>query len=129
MEKRTYCLFLVDDNFINLEVGKSVLSDKYSVLTIPSGEKLFSVMKKTRPDMILLDIEMPGMSGFDVIKDLKAAPETKDIPVIFLTANTDPVNEGMGRSLGAVDFILKPYNPQYLLDKIELYFRTQKTAS
>jgi len=84
-------------------------------------------MKKTRPDMILLDIEMPGMSGFDVIKELKAAPETKDIPVIFLTGETDPVNEVMGRSLGAVDYILKPYNPQHLLGKIELYFRTQKT--
>ena len=58
---------------------------------------------------------------------MKAVPETKDIPVIFLTGNTDPVDEGMGRSLGAVDYIPKPYNPQYLLGKIELYFRTQNT--
>ena len=127
MEERTYCLFLVDDNFVNLKVGKSVLEEKYSVLTIPSGEKLFFAMKKARPDMILLDIEMPGMSGYDVIKELKAAPETKDIPVIFLTGNTDPVNESMGRSLGAVDYIPKPYKPKQLLEKIELYFRAQKT--
>jgi len=125
MEKRTYCLFLVDDNFINLEIGKSVLQEKYSVHTMLSGEKLFSAMKKARPDMILLDIVMPGMNGYDVIKELKAAPETKDIPVIFLTGETDPVNEVMGRSLGAVDYILKPYNPQQLLERIELYFRTQ----
>ena len=126
MEERTYCLFLVDDNIVNLEVGKSVLQEKFSVLTILSGEKLFSAMKKARPDMILLDIEMPGMSGFDAIKELKAAPDTKDIPVIFLTGNTDPVSKGMGRSLGAVDYILKPYNPQQLLEKIDLYFRLQK---
>jgi len=118
---------LVDDNIVNLEVGKSVLQEKFSVLTIPSGERLFSEMKKARPDMILLDIQMPGMSGYDVIKKLKAAPETKDIPVIFLTGETNPVNEVMGRSLGAVDYILKPYNPQHLLGKIELYFRRQKT--
>ena len=126
MEERSYCLFLVDDNFVNLKIGKSVLQEKYSLLTIPSGEKLFSAMKKTRPDMILLDIEMPGMSGYDVIKGLKAAPETKDIPVIFLTGKTDPVNEAIGRSLGAVDYIRKPYSPQQLLEKIDLYFRTQK---
>ena len=127
MEERTYCLFLVDDNFVNLKIGKFVLQDKYSVLTISSGEKLFPAMKKARPDMILLDVEMPGMSGYDVIKELKAVPETKDIPVIFLTGNTDPVNEVMGRSLGAVDYIQKPYNPQQLLEKIALYFRTRKT--
>ena len=63
MEDRIYYLFLVDDNSVNLKVGKSVLQKKYSVLAIPSGEKLFSAMKKARPDMILLDIEMPGMSG------------------------------------------------------------------
>jgi len=127
MKERTYCLFLVDDNCINLIVGRSVLQEKYSVLTILSGEKLFSAMKKARPDMILLDINMPGMNGYDVIKELKAVPETKDIPVIFLTGETDPVNERMGRSLGAIDYILKPFNPQQLLEKIGLYFRTHKT--
>jgi len=113
------CIFLVDDNPVNLKVGRTALQEHYAVLTIPSGSKLLSVLKKTKPDLILLDVEMPEMSGYDVIKELKADPETREIPVIFLTGKTDPENERMGYSLGAVDYICKPFSPQLLLEKIE----------
>jgi len=112
---------LVDDNPVNLKVGRTALQDKYAVLTIPSGDKLLTVLKKNKPDLILLDVEMPEMSGYDVIKQIKADPETRDIPVIFLTGKTDPENERIGRSLGAVDYICKPFSPPLLIEKIELH--------
>ena len=121
MSERHQCVFLVDDNPVNLKVGRTALQDKYAVLTIPSGDKLLTVLKKNKPDLILLDVEMPEMSGYDVIKQIKADPETRDIPVIFLTGKTDPENERIGRSLGAVDYICKPFSPPLLIEKIELH--------
>jgi len=121
MTERPQCVFLVDDNPVNLKIGRTALQDKYAVLTIPSGSKLLAVLKKTKPDLILLDIEMPEMNGYDVIKEIKADPETKGIPVIFLTGKTDPENERIGLSLGAVDYIRKPFSPPLLLEKIGLH--------
>ena len=118
MGEKPLCVFLVDDNPVNLKVGRTALQEKYAVLTIPSGDKLFSVLEKNKPDLILLDVEMPGMSGYDVIKVIKANPETAGIPVIFLTGKCDPENERLGLSLGAVDYISKPFSPQHLLDKV-----------
>ncbi|MDR0917642.1 MAG: response regulator [Oscillospiraceae bacterium] len=110
---------LVDDNIANLTIGKKTLIGKYHVFTVPSGEKLFQLFEKIKPDLILLDIEMPGMNGYDVIKRLKADPETEEIPVIFLTGKNDPLNEIEGLSYGAIDYILKPFSPPILLKRIE----------
>jgi putative two-component system response regulator len=126
MGEKLRSVFLVDDNPVNLKIGRTVLQDNYAVLTIPSGDKLLAVLKKNKPDLILLDVEMPGMSGYDVIKEIKADPETTAIPVIFLTGKTEPENERMGRSLGAVDYICKPFSPPQLLEKIALYLHPQQ---
>jgi putative two-component system response regulator len=112
-------IFFVDDNTANLMIGKKALIGKYHVFTIPSGPKLFELLEKVYPDLILLDIEMPDMSGFDVIKRLKADPELADIPVVFLTAKNDALNEIEGLSYGAIDYILKPFSPPILLKRIE----------
>jgi putative two-component system response regulator len=112
-------IFFVDDNTANLMIGKKALIGKYHVFTIPSGTKLFELLEKVHPDLILLDIEMPEMSGFDVIKRLKADPELADIPVVFLTAKNDALNEIEGLSYGAIDYILKPFSPPILLKRIE----------
>lgn len=109
-------IMLVDDNITNLKIGRGLLADKYNVFTIPSGERLFHLLKKVRPDLILLDVEMPDMDGFQVIRGLKGSEDTVDIPVIFLTAVNDPEKERSGRALGAVDFISKPFSPEYLFD-------------
>jgi len=127
MGERPHCVFLVDDNPVNLKIGRTVLQEKYAVLTIPSGGKLLAVLKKSKPDLILLDVEMPEMSGFDVIRELKADPETEEIPIIFLTGKTDPENERIGRSLGAVDYICKPFSPPDLLQKIDMYISLHKS--
>ncbi|AEF82922.1 HD domain-containing phosphohydrolase [Leadbettera azotonutricia] len=112
-------ILLVDDNPSNLSVGKNVLKNIYNVFTIPSGEKLFDILEKIDPSLILLDIEMPGMSGYDVIKKLKADPVTMDIPVIFLTSFSDPGSELEGLNLGAVDYISKPFSPPLLIKRIQ----------
>ena len=119
MESNKKLLILVDDNPANLRIGKNVLSEKYTVATAPSAAKLFSLLENNNPALILLDIDMPGMNGYEAIEVLKLKPETKDIPVIFLTGMTGSQDEEKGRALGAVDCITKPFNPPALIDCIE----------
>jgi putative two-component system response regulator len=123
-------IFLVDDNMTNLTSGKIMLKDHYDVFSIPSGAKLFEILEKVSPDLILLDIEMPGMNGYEAIKKLKEEKKTCDIPVIFLTARNDPGSEFKGLSLGAIDYIYKPFSPPLLLKRLEnhLLIRSQQTA-
>jgi len=125
MSEKKHCIFLVDDNIVNLNTGKNVLQDKYTVITIPSGERLFASLKKLKPDLILLDIDMPGMNGYDTIKGLKINPETANIPVIFLTGKNTSDDELTGLTLGAVDYIAKPFSPPILLKRVELHLLLQ----
>jgi len=125
MEEYKPCIFLVDDNLVNLNTGKAALQPKYQAVTIPSGEKLLLSLQKMKPDLILLDIDMPGMSGYDTIKALKLNPETADIPVIFLTAKNDMEYEFKGLSLGAVDYITKPFSQILLQKRVELHLLLQ----
>jgi class 3 adenylate cyclase len=114
-------IILVDDNPANLRTGKSVLSEKYTVFTVPSAEKMFDVLEKNDPALILLDVNMPGMNGYEAIKLLKAKEETRNIPVIFLTGMTDANDEIEGLNLGAIDYIAKPFIPPLLLKRIEVH--------
>jgi putative two-component system response regulator len=119
VERKT--LFLVDDNLTNLTVGKVALVDHYNVFTLNSGEKLLKMLEKNIPDLILLDIEMPEMNGYDVIRIIKSKEETKHIPVIFLTARNDVEGELEGLSLGAIDYITKPFSASLLLKRLETH--------
>ena len=110
---------LVDDDYSNLINGKNVLKKEYEVLTVPSGEKLFDLLKQITPDIILLDVEMPNMDGYAVLRELKKNPASTDIPVIFLTARRDVGSELEGLSLGAIDYISKPFSPPLLLRRVE----------
>jgi len=121
MENEKALIILVDDNPANLRIGKNVLSEKYYVATAPSAEKLFVLLESNYPAMILLDIDMPEMNGYEVIKILKSKQETKDIPVIFVTAKTELDDEIEGLSLGAIDYITKPFQPTLLLKRIEVH--------
>jgi CheY-like chemotaxis protein len=125
-EAKRQKIMRVDDNVTNLTVGKNALLDKYDVFTIPSGEKLLKILERTIPDLILLDIDMPDMTGYDVIKILKGNPDTASIPVIFLTAKNDAADELTGLSLGAIDYIIKPFSPPLLQKRSEkrLSFRS-----
>ncbi|MDR3011689.1 MAG: response regulator [Chitinispirillales bacterium] len=119
-ERKT--VFLVDDNVTNLTLGKNALAGgRYNVFTLNSGERLFKMLEKNIPDIILLDVEMPEMDGYDVIKALKANEKTAHIPVIFLTAKTDGESEYTGLTLGAIDYITKPFTPSLLLKRLEVH--------
>ncbi len=119
-------IMLVDDNLTNLTAGKNALTDSYDVLPATSGEKMFKLMARARPDLILLDVEMPEMDGYAVIKILKSNSDTRDIPVIFLTAMTDHGSELEGLSLGAIDYITKPFSKPLLLKRIELHLLVEE---
>lgn len=121
MKKRRETVIMVDDNITNLNVVRNALIDKYDIFTVPSGKKLFQILERTTPDLILLDIDMPEMSGYEVIEKLKSMENTAHIPVIFLTAMIDTECELAGLSLGAVDYITKPFPAQLLEKRVEIH--------
>ncbi|MDR0851520.1 MAG: response regulator [Clostridiales Family XIII bacterium] len=112
-------ILLVDDNMTNLKIGKAILKDQYTIYTVPSAEMMFTMLGSIHPDMILLDIEMPEMDGFEALRRLKSDPAYAKIPVIFLTAKSGENDEWKGLSLGACDYISKPFSPALLLLRIE----------
>ena len=121
-------IFLVDDHIANLKIGAATLEKHYNVTTLNAGARLLKMLEKNHPDLILLDIDMPEMNGYEAIQHLKANDDTKNIPVIFLTAHSDGASELEGLSLGAIDYIIKPFSPPLLLKRIELHLlvETQK---
>jgi len=121
-------ILLVDDIKQNIDVLRSILSDEYKIRFALSGIKALEVAKKHQPDLILLDIMMPEMDGFTVITKLKEDPVTKNIPVIFVTANNETVDELKGFSLGALDYITKPVIPSLVKARVksQLYIANQK---
>jgi putative two-component system response regulator len=114
-------VILVDDNPVNLKLARNTLMGKYDVFTVPSAEKLFQLLEKTLPDIILLDVLMPEMDGYDAIRVLKKDPRTADIPVVFLTSKSETVSELEGFTLGAVDYITKPFSPQLLHKRVDVH--------
>jgi putative two-component system response regulator len=114
-------ILLVDDNIVNLKMARNTLMGLYDVYTVPNAEKLFIFIEKILPDMILLDVIMPGANGYDTMKRLMRDNRTKHIPVIFLTSKSDMGSEMEGLSLGAVDYITKPFVPKLLLKRVEIH--------
>ena len=129
-EQNRQIVIVVDDNKANLAIARSMLKTQYKVYALPSAKGLFDLLETVRPDLILLDIEMPGMSGFDVITLLKADTRNAAIPVIFLTAKSEEMNELEGLALGAVDYVTKPFSAAILLKRIanHLLIEKQKAA-
>jgi len=114
-------IFVVDDSDTNLSMAENALEDLYCVMTMPSAAKMFTLLEKVTPDLILLDIEMPDMNGFDALQQLKSHDTYASIPVIFLTGLTDVSTEVQGFELGAVDFIAKPFSAPVLLNRIKTH--------
>ncbi|MCL2270332.1 MAG: response regulator [Treponema sp.] len=119
-------IMLVDDNKTNLIMGKSILNEHYDVFALSSADKLFEFLKHVIPDLILLDIDMPGMNGYEAITLLKADKQYSDIPVIFVTAKSSESNEYEGLGLGAIDYVTKPFAPAILLKRIENHLLIEK---
>ena len=113
-------VLIVDDTPTNIGVISGVLKDLYRTKVATNGEKaLVLASASEKPDLILLDVMMPGMDGYEVCRRLKANPLTRDIPVIFLTAKTDAVDEENGFGVGAVDYIHKPFSAPLVLARVK----------
>jgi len=126
MAENRKTIYLVDDDISSLTLGKNILAEHYKVFTMDSGAALLEFLEKSIPDLILLDVEMPEMNGYEAIKIIKSKKETKDIPIIFLTAKTDESSELEGLSLGAIDYITKPFSPSILLKRVEIHIKSDK---
>lgn len=112
-------LLVVDDQPINIQVMHQIFAADYQVFMATSGAQALAFCHTNPPDLVLLDIVMPGMDGFDVCAALKADASTRDIPVIFVTAHTEAAQETKGLELGAVDFITKPVNPAVVRARVK----------
>lgn len=120
-------ILAVDDSPDSLALISSLLRGSYRVKVAISGERALAVVDAHEaPDLILLDVAMPGLDGFEVCRILKANPATADIPVIFLSATSKMADEEKGLGLGAVDYISKPVNPSLLLARIASQLRLKK---
>jgi putative two-component system response regulator len=122
-------ILVVDDTPDNLSLMSGLLKDSYKVKVANNGEKaLKHVQGEAKPDLILLDIMMPGLSGYDVIRELKANPATRDIPVIFLTAMSAAEDEKKGLEMGAADYITKPISPPIVLARVKTQLENKAVA-
>jgi len=116
-------IFIVDDNNTNLLMAKEALDGAYRALAVPSAPKMFALMDKVMPDLILLDMEMPEMDGYTALTKLKENERTAKIPVIFLTAYTNDLLASQALEAGAVDFITKPFLKPTLLNHVSTQLR------
>ena len=119
-------ILIVDDNPTNLSVLSQVLkSEGYKTCFAIDGESAIEQLNEELPNMILLDVQMPGMDGFETCISLKSRPDTKDIPVIFITASVDIDSKVKGLSLGAVDYITKPFQQEEVIARVNLHLQNR----
>ncbi|WP_420403631.1 HD-GYP domain-containing protein [Nisaea sp.] len=122
-------ILVVDDTPDNLTLMNGLLKDTYKVKIANSGARALAIAASDpRPDLILLDVMMPEMDGYEVCRRLKSAPETVDIPVVFLTARNDQEDEHQGLELGAVDYISKPISPPIVLARVHNHLQLKRAA-
>jgi len=114
-------VFVVDDSDTCLSKVEEVLESQYRVMTLPSAAKMFAMLEKITPDLILLDISMPEMDGYTALRILKENPKTADIPVIFLTGQADVMVEAHSFDLGVIDYIVKPFSALVLLNRVKMH--------
>ncbi len=114
-------ILIVDDMAANISILSDLLQKDYKVSVAKSGQRALEVAQseESKPDLILLDIEMPQMSGYEVCKILKSSSKTRDIPIIFVTAKNDVIDEEYGLNLGAIDYIKKPFHPAIIKIRVK----------
>ncbi|MEA1989973.1 MAG: fused response regulator/phosphatase [Pseudomonadota bacterium] len=120
-------ILAVDDEQMNRFVLEDIIEDRYDLVVVASGQSCLDLVEERVPDLILLDINMPGISGYDVCKILKSKPETNNVPIIFLTAMMQVEDEKKGLQMGAVDYITKPFTESILLARIKAHIELNFT--
>ncbi len=124
MTAKQELILIVDDNPTNIQVLSDLLKEYgFKVLVAKDGETCLHRLEKIRPDLILLDVLMPGIDGFETCHRLKASPATKEIPVIFMTALADPVDKLKGLTIGAVDYITKPLQHEEAIARVNIHLQ------
>ena len=121
-------VLVVDDTTDNLTVISGLLKDLYKIKVASNGAKALEIVRGSPPDLILLDVMMPEMSGYEVCTRLKSDPATRDIPVIFLTALASAEDERKGLDLGAEDYVTKPANPALLRARVKTQLQIKAVA-
>lgn len=114
----TATILIVDDELSNIEIMNAILEDEYDVCFATSGQQALDVAHAAQPDLVLLDVLMPGIDGFEVCRQIKSDPSLADIPVIFTTGLGDTEDEMRGLSLGAIDYVTKPIQPAILRARV-----------
>ncbi|MBK1713509.1 response regulator [Rubrivivax gelatinosus] len=122
-------LLVVDDQMLNIQVLHQVFGADHQVLMATGGAQAVQMCRAHLPDLVLLDVVMPGMGGHEVCRRLKADPLTRDIPVVFVTAQDDPDMETRGLELGAVDFIVKPISPAVVRARVKTHLGFSRTSA
>jgi DNA-binding response OmpR family regulator len=119
-------VLIVDDTPENLDILQGLLQDDYQLFAAPAGTIALQIAKKQIPDLIILDIMMPGMDGYEVCRQLKADENTKDIPIIFITAKVETNDELKGFEVGGVDYITKPFTPPIVLARVKAHLALKR---
>jgi signal transduction histidine kinase len=119
-------LLVVDDVETNIDLLLETLSEDYVVRVATDGAGALDSVKKSRPDLILLDVMMPGMDGFEVCRRLKDDPTTHEVPVIFITALNDTIDKVKGFSVGGVDYVTKPFQPEEVLARVSAHLEIRR---
>jgi CheY-like chemotaxis protein len=114
-------ILVVDDQPINIRVIHGLFKGRFDVIMAMNGEQALSQAEQHRPDLIILDVMMPDMDGYEVCRRLKASSNTSAIPVVFVTAHNDAADEIQGIALGAIDFISKPINAVLVEARVKTY--------
>ena len=126
MEPNRQKILIVDDTPANIRILSMLLMDDYDIIFATEGDDGLKRELEERPDLILLDIMMPGMDGYEVCRRLKAAPETTDIPVIFVTALGQEADEARGLEAGAIDYIVKPISPPIVKARVHNHLKLKR---
>ncbi len=112
-------ILIIDDDIVNLEIVAELLEDEYEIQTLESGEKALETIREIYPDLIILDIMMPGANGYEICKEIKADDQLKDITVLLISAKAMLKETKLGFEAGADDYITKPFEHTELQERIK----------
>ena len=119
-------ILIVDDMTTNILILSDLLKDEYDIKVAKNGEKAIEIVNSQNIDLILLDVEMPNLNGYEVCKILKASDKTKNIPIIFITARSSETDEEKGLDLGAIDYVTKPFSKTIVKLRIRNHIKDNK---
>jgi len=119
-------ILIVEDSKLNQEILRKILKNEYTIIIAQDGDEALKMVKNDHPDLILLDIILPGISGFDVLAELKKCDVSRKIPVIIISGRSNPDDEVKGLMLGAVDYITKPFHEIVVNARVETHIRILK---